>query len=115
MPAHARPTPTGSFTITFQGRVGTVVLDVKGATSQDETTVGTWCFRADGSQIPMGNLGPPHNPYIYEINWFGHLDRPGTLPIPDDAVNCTSQLIVADWFKGEVVQAWTLYTTSYTF
>jgi hypothetical protein len=107
----AGPAPTGSFTITWNGRIGTVALqDIKGATSKDETTVGTWCFRADGTQIPMGNEG---NPYIFEINWFGHFDRLGTVTIPDDAANCTSQLIVAEWFKGQVIQSWVLHTVSY--
>ena len=108
----AGPAPTGSFTITWDGRNGTIALqEMKGATSKDETTVGTWCQRADGTEIPMGNAG---NPFIFEVHWFGHFDRLGALPIPPDAATCTSQLIVAEWFKGQVVQAWVLYTVSYS-
>lgn len=101
----AKPAPTGEFSLTVSGFDVTVTLsNITHLTQNDEVTLGTWCFRADGSQILMGNR---NNPYIYEINWNGRW-VPVTFTVPGDAVTCTSQLIAADWFKGEVLQAWVL-------
>ena len=106
--AAAKPAPTGEFTLAISGYDVTVTLsNLQHVTRNDEVTLGTWCFRADGSQIPMGNLGPPHNPYIYEINWFGNYISV-TFAVPSDAVTCTSQLVAVDWFKGIPQQAWVL-------
>ena len=101
----AKPAPEGSFTLEVQGYQVTVTLyDMQHAVRNDEVTLGTWCFRADGTQIPFGNRA---NPYIWEENWFGGFE-PRTFALPLDAVVCTSELIAADWFKGEVLQAWVL-------
>jgi hypothetical protein len=101
----AGPAPTGEFTLAISGHDVTVTLsNITHLTKNDETTLGTWCFRADGTQIPMGNRG---NPYIFEVNWFGTWD-PRTFTLPSDAVTCTSQLIAAEWRNGQVLRVWVL-------
>jgi len=101
----AKPAPTGEFTLAISGYDVSVTLDnITHLTKNDETTLGTWCFRADGTQILMGNRA---NPYIFEVNWFGGW-TPVTFTVPSDAVTCTSELIAADWFKGVVQHAWVL-------
>ena len=105
-PASAgRPDAEGRFELDISGYDVTVTLyDVQHVTRSDEMTLGTICFRADGSQILMGNRA---NPFIYEVNWFGGF-MPVTFTVPSDAVECRSALIVADWFKGEVKKVWWL-------
>lgn len=101
----AKPAPEGQFTLQVQGYQVTVTLyDMQHAVRNDEVTLGTWCSRADGSEIPFGNRA---NPYIWEENWFGGYE-PRTFGVPPDAVSCTSELIAVDWFKGIPQQAWIL-------
>jgi len=103
--AAAKPAPTGEFTRSITGFSVTVTLsNMQHVTKNDEVTLGTWCFRGDGTQIPFGNRA---NPYIWEENWFGGYE-PRTFAVPSDAATCTSELIAADWFKGQVIQAWVL-------
>jgi hypothetical protein len=98
--------PSGQVDIGVSGYNITFTLhDMRGVNQNDEVTVGTHCFRADGSQIPVGQGG---NPYIYEVHWFGHYDRLGSFTAPPEAVACRSQLIAAKWFKGTVTAAWVL-------
>jgi len=108
----AKPAPTGEFTLQVDGYVVMASLsNMSHLTQNDEVTLGTKCVDAAGVEIVMwdtstNNAG--HNPYILETHWWGRYDRVATFTVPANAVVCNSQLIAADWFKGEVLKAWIL-------
>lgn len=107
----AKPSPTGSFEIAVSGYTVTATLsNMSHLTQNDEVTLGTTCVDATGTSLVMwdtttNNAG--HNPYILEVHWNGRW-TPATFTVPSAAVVCQSELIAADWFKGEVLQAWVL-------
>jgi len=111
-PSARAVTPSGQVDISVSGYDVTLALrDMRGVNQNYEVTVGTTCTDAAGTQLVMwdtstNNAG--HNPYIYEMHWFGHYARVGTFTVPTEAVACRSELIAAKWFKGEVTAAWVL-------
>jgi len=108
-PAAQAVTPSGQVDISVSGYAITFTLhDMKGVNQNYEVTVGTTCTDINGNQLLIGTSNAGHNPYIYEVTWFGHYDRVGSFTAPPEAVACRSQLIAAKWFKGTVTDAWVL-------
>ena len=112
--------PAGTFTVgssTYhEGESAAFTFgQITGVNRNYEVTLGVWCFLPDGSQIPWGNRA---NPYIYEFNSFGTVYSGLTvylgLPVDGTGYSCTARLIAARWFKGTVLQAWTLDEHQFT-
>jgi hypothetical protein len=112
--AQGKPEPSGSFSISpaphYEG--GTVEFTfgkISNVTNSYEVTLGVVCFLPDGTQIRWGNRG---NPYIYEFNSFGNVYSYYTvskdLPVYGTGYDCQASLISARWWKGTVLEVWTL-------